>query len=495
VRSGAAARDFRVKVYFGYELLIYSLMALALSIVVVFLQPFYLLALPIFVGFLALGILCVRSPRSWLYLCAATTLAVPPLYPAFLGSDIPVYSSSLILLIGWWVLLVRFEEFEFNWDPIASAAFYFLLALALSLPFGFWLSGPAQGLQSLFRFLLILQPFFLYFWIRGSKVIEKEALFSSLIKFLLCVATVAAIYGIIDFYLPVPIPHPFADQYIYLKGENIRRAQGIFYEASSFGNMCAFFMSLSLVVLYSLGRKLSLVYQSLLCVMIGIFTTALFLSYSRGSWANVLVTMAIFLLMQRKFQLRSVAYVVLLIGGFILLVFQFSPEIASNFFSWRLGALSELWSDPNFATSGRWETWIKLTEFFADHPSLLLFGIGYKTLPYTNLIGKNLIADNGFISLSFETGVLGLAAFIWLNFTLLKSLYRTSRHQILTFRLYGGFLFAFWCGEMVQMMTGDIFTYWRNVIIFFTLIAALQELSQSLRPEQDESASSTSSVR
>jgi O-antigen ligase len=390
---------------------------------------------------------------------------------------------------------MRFEEFDLKWDPIASAASYFLLALALSLPFGFWLSGPAQGVQSCFRSLLILQPFLLYFWIRGFNIIGEESLFSGLVKFLLCVATIAALYGIIDFYLPVPIPHPFADQYIYLKGENIRRAQGIFYEASSFGNMCAFFLSLSIVVLYSLARKLSLFRQSLLCLMIGIFTTALFLSYSRGSWANVFVTLAVFLWVQRKLQVRSVICVILLIGGFIFLVFLFSPEIASNFFSWRLGALSELWSDPNFATSGRWETWIKLGGFFADHPWLLLFGIGYKTLPYTNLIGKNLIADNGFISLSFETGVLGLAAFIWLNVTLLKSLYRTSRHPLLTLRLYGSFLFAFWCGEMVQMLTGDIFTYWRNVIIFFTLIAALQGLSGSLRPEQDVSASGTLSVR
>jgi O-antigen ligase len=494
VRSSAAAKDFRLKFYFGYEYLITLILALALSLFVVVLQPIYLLVLPASIGFLVLGIVCVRSPRSWLYLCAATTLAVPPLYPAFLGNEIPVHFSSLILLIGGWILLIRFEEFEFEWDHIASAAFYFLLALALSLPFGFWLSGPAQGVQSCFRFLLILQPFLLYFWIRGFKVIKKEALFSGLVKFLLCVAAVAAVYGIIDFYLPVPIPHPFADQYIYLKGENIRRAQGVFYEASSFGNMCAFFLSLSIVVLYSLGRKLSLVYQSLLCFMIGVFTTALFLSYSRGSWANVFVTIAVFLLVQRKLQVRSVACVLLLIGGFVLLLSQFSPEIASNFFSWRLGALSELWSDPNFATSGRWETWIKLVGFFADHPWLLLFGIGYKTLPYTNLIGKNLIADNGFISLSFETGVLGLAAFIWLNATLLKSLYRTSRHQISTLRLYGGFLFAFWCGEMVQMMTGDIFTYWRNVIIFFTLIAALQELSHSLRSEQDVSAGGTSSI-
>jgi len=60
------------------------------------------------------------------------------------------------------------------------------------------------------------------------------------------VGVVAAIYGIVDFYFPLPIPHPFADQYIYLDGRMIRRAQGMLYEASSFGNLSAFFLSLTL---------------------------------------------------------------------------------------------------------------------------------------------------------------------------------------------------------------------------------------------------------
>src|SRR5439155_8284190 len=167
---------------------------------------------------------------------------------------------------------------------------------------------------------------------------------------------------------------------------------------------------------------------------------------------------------------------------FGFLFYMVSPEVVLNFFQWRLGNLLNLVSDPNFATSGRWETWMKLFGFFADHPWLLFFGVGYKTLPHTNLFGTPLIADNGFLSLAFETGILGLIAFISLNIAIFRSLHKTSQHQNSTIHLYSTFLFAFWCGEMVQMLTGDIFTYWRNLIIYFLFMGAVQRVSRSSPP-------------
>ena len=37
-------------------------------------------------------------------------------------------------------------------------------------------------------------------------------------------------------------------------------------------------------------------------------------------------------------------------------------------------------------------------------------GIGYKTLPYTEYLGRPIIADNMYLSLLVETGVFGLLA-------------------------------------------------------------------------------------
>jgi hypothetical protein len=36
-------------------------------------------------------------------------------------------------------------------------------------------------------------------------------------------------------------------------------------------------------------------------------------------------------------------------------------------------------------------------QYFAVHPWLLIFGVGYKTIPYTTLFGRDIIADNGYL--------------------------------------------------------------------------------------------------
>jgi hypothetical protein len=36
---------------------------------------------------------------------------------------------------------------------------------------------------------------------------------------------------------------------------------------------------------------------------------------------------------------------------------------------------------------------------------------------------------------------------------------------------YGKWLFCFWIGEIVQMLTGDILTYWRVLPVYFWVLA------------------------
>jgi O-antigen ligase len=420
----------------------------------------------------------VRSRASLLYLfiIIAATLIIPPLYPSALGGEIPIYASSLLFLILVIIALFRSELLDLTWDSIGEAGLTLLFAMALSLPFGYWLSGVQVGIQSSLRFLLIVQPWFLYFWIHSRNVREEQL--STFIRFLLAVGALAVIYGILDFYVPFQFSHPFADQYIYLQGVMIRRAQGLFYEAISFGNICAFFLSLTLLHLYGIRKAAPLPELAMLLVFVGVFCTGLFLAYSRGSWLNVLVTAGVFLFFQRELRFRRVAGLLALLAILIFLLYQVSPNIVTHFFEWRLGNLLEFWNDPAFATSGRWETWERLFAFFANHPWLLVFGIGYKSLPNTDLFGFNVIADNGFLSAAFETGLIGLIAFLNLNWVIFRSLHRTSQHRNSTIRRYAAFLFAFWCGEMVQMVTGDLFTYWRNLVVYLALISLVQRLSQ-----------------
>jgi hypothetical protein len=238
--------------------------------------------------------------RTWSYLFVAAALIVPPFYPSVLGGETPVYAANLLFVAGCFVALSRQAELITGWDPIGKAITAFLFALAVSIPFGFWLSGTSEGVGSCLRFLLLLHPFLIYYWLRAYRPLRSQESLILAGKVLLGLGIVAAVYGIIDFYFPIPIPHPFADQYIYLDGRMIRRAQGMLYEASSFGNLAAFFLSLTLVILLSWWKQLSVAWKATLYLTAGIFTTAVFLSYSRGSWANVLVTLTAFLMLQRK---------------------------------------------------------------------------------------------------------------------------------------------------------------------------------------------------
>jgi O-antigen ligase len=102
-----------------------------------------------------------------------------------------------------------------------------------------------------------------------------------------------------------------------------------------------------------------------------------------------------------------------------------------------------------------------------EHPWQTLIGIGYKTLPYTEHLGRPVIADNMYLSILVETGVLGLAALLALNLAILRVSWRAMRHG----SFHGRWMFCFWIGEMFQMLSADILTYWRVLPVYFWVLA------------------------
>ena len=72
----------------------------------------------------------------------------------------------------------------------------------------------------------------------------------------------------------------------------------------------------------------------------------------------------------------------------------------------RLSATAEyLFSSTEGVLSGRVASWRTLLGWIAEHPWQTLFGIGYKTLPYTDYLGAPIVADNMYLSLLVETGI------------------------------------------------------------------------------------------
>ena len=117
-------------------------------------------------------------------------------------------------------------------------------------------------------------------------------------------------------------------------------------------------------------------------------------------------------------------------------------------------------------------------------PWQTVFAVGYKTLPYSTVAGQLTIVDNTYLDLLVETGALGLFTFLALTYQILKFSRRAAKSRNRRTAFYGSWIFCFWIGEIVQMFSGDLITYWRVLPVYFAVLAlALRgdESSESLR--------------
>jgi len=126
--------------------------------------------------------------------------------------------------------------------------------------------------------------------------------------------------------------------------------------------------------------------------------------------------------------------------------------------------------------SGRVASWRLITQFLAERPWFGLLGVGYKTLPYSDFIGTATIGDNMYLTMLVETGVAGLAALVFWMARMLHEGWRAAHSASPRGQLLGAWSFSFWMGQLVQMFSGDLLTYWRVLpVYFFVLALALRE--------------------
>jgi hypothetical protein len=434
-------------------------------------------------GYLLFAWVSLRRPIVF----AGTFLIVlevfPPLYVSALG-DRPLYPSFFLLPIAFAVLLIRFGDLRFSGDPLAAGLSLFLGGTALSLPFAWWLSGPATGMEGLSRWFLLSQCGLIYFLIRGPARTRNATAELRIYPLLLAGAVLSAAYGIIDFVWPVPLPHLAADQYIWLNNAVVRRAQGVFYESSNFANFCALFLVVCSAAFLARKERALGISRGILILFITVLTLAILVAFSRSTWISVAAAMLASALVMRLVKLRRSVPVIIAFAVPLILVWALSSELWNYFVNARLGRLIDIFSDPNVATSGRYETWIRVLAILRENPQYLVFGIGYKTLPVTRLFHSEIITDNGYLSLLLETGVIGLTGFIVWSAAVLRTFYNLARRGMGFPSFWAAVLFSFWCGELVQLLAADAYTYWRNMVIFSAVMALTLNVSDSLEVRQ-----------
>lgn len=437
----------------------------------------------------ALIVTLLLIPMAWWTLARAgrwlpafffAALLLPPL-PIPLGDTGP-HPSILVAGIGLLAGIVRLDQWRWKGHATDAAVFAFGLALAISLGFAAAYSGAAIAAASAARVGLFGIAFFLYFSAAHGPDRQQPRVLASTTRTLFWIAAVAALFGCLDFLYQLPAPAGFEPQFLWLESGVYRRAQGFFYESSTLGNFCACFLVFSAVSLAE-QRDRRLLPLTALSAGALLFAAALLLSFSRASVIACIISLAVLAWLERRrwFSRPSTLWITGLALAAVVGLALAVPEISEGYWGRVQQAFDTIQDSPDRALSGRLESWATVLSFAAEHPLQTFFGIGYKTLPYTEYLGRPVIADNMYLSLLVETGVFGLLALIALNASILWTSWKAMRAG----SFHGKWLFCFWIGESLQMLSGDIFTYWRVLPIYFWMLAQAVRATDSEVPRAD----------
>ena len=433
------------------------------------------IALSVYVLF---AMAAVREPLIFVLVFLLVLVLFPPLYFASSG-DNPIYISFFLLPIAVMIVLTRFPDIHFSWDPVAKGLMLFLGTTAVSLPFAWWLSGSEVAKEGFSRWILLSQTSLVYYLIRGCSRREATRTERRMFQILFLGAVLTAAYGIVDFVWPIPLSqHPPAEQFIWLNSTVLRRAQGVFYESSNFANLCGFFLVAASTSFLSRKERYLGVHRAFLAFFLSVLSLAILVAFSRSTWISVISAVLVSILVSRSVRIRRGALVLLVVTVPVIALWSYSAELWNYLVSARVGLLTDIFADPNAATSGRFDTWIRVFSIMREHPQYLIFGIGYKTLPVTRLFHEEIITDNGYLSLLLETGLSGLAGFSMFSYSILKTFFRLAHSANERLAFWSSVLFSIWCGELVQLLAADAFTYWRNMVVLAALMALTVNLAE-----------------
>src|SRR5262249_30397480 len=144
---------------------------------------------------------------------------------------------------------LRLAEWRSFQSSLAALMVIFTAVLMGSTAFALIYSGPIVAAGSAARVLLFGIGVYLFLYtFAGPR--EDHAEPFKLTRLLFTIAAAGALFACVDFYYQLPTPAGFGPQFVWLEEGIFRRAQGLFYEASTLGNFCAFFLTMILVAFF-----------------------------------------------------------------------------------------------------------------------------------------------------------------------------------------------------------------------------------------------------
>ncbi len=421
----------------------------------------------------------VSNSLAWMALFLGAVLLLPPL-PVSVGNS-GAHPALLLAAFGVYAALLFAHRWTFAKSPIAGPAVALTAFMLLSVPMALIYSGVEIAVGSAVRVLLFAIAAFVFVYVVSGPGQTLARCKYGPAKLLFAGGVLSGVFACVDFFYQLPAPSGYSPQFIWLADRVLRRAQGLFYDAGALGNMCAFFLVMVAAVLLAPNRRG--INRWLAAAGAVPLATALVFSYSRASVLTVGVSIAAMLCVRRQEVkwLRTAAAV--LAAGLIvsMVVSSLAPGLAQWWWQRAQKTLDLVFSASDAALSGRVLSWQTIASFTMAHPLRAILGVGYKTLPYSDVLGQPVIADNTYLSAFIETGIAGLAALCALHVAILRATWRSARSLDPATAFYGLWAFSFWVGEIVQMGAADLLTYWRLLPVFFFVIgiAVLKAREQS----------------
>jgi hypothetical protein len=407
-------------------------------------------------------------PARWLAAFLAAALLLPPL-PIAIGDSGP-HPALLLAAWGGFCGLIWLREWRFAWSGLNAALLTLTAVLTASVAMAAVNSGVEIAAGSLARVALFAIPVYVFLYTAHGPSAAFDSFRAT--RWLYWAAAISALFACVDFYYQLPAPAGYGPQFVWLDSGVYRRAQGLFYEASTLGNFCAFFLVMIAVGL-SRSRGDAPVSRKAMAAGGAILIAALVLSYSRGSLINVLVALLVLAWLNRRrlHLLRRAPALASCLAVVAVLAWKIFPAFIQMYWLRLEASAQYIFSSTEGVLSGRVASWRVLVDWIAAHPWQLLFGVGYKTLPYSSYLGTTVIPDNMYLSLLVETGIGGLAALVWLNVAILRAASRAAQAPNAHRSFFGTWILCFWSGQVVQMASGDLLTYWRVLPVYFWVLA------------------------
>ena len=401
--------------------------------------------------------------HRWILPFLIAALLLPPL-PVAIGGAAP-HPALLLAGAGLFAGLLSLRSWHVPADNLSRALLFFFFILLFSAAPALIYNGLEVGLAALARVALFGLSVYLFLYLTAGPAKHVSRRFPILDGSSVLRRMRGGPLRDRGFRSPVRPPAGFSDQYVWLDTGAYRRAQGLFYDASTLGNFLRVLPGHDRGGAYAAVRERPV---SRFALMRG---GAAVLRRTRSS-----LTLVRSIREPAGWRARPCwrcitgeSFGPLALGAgcrharltfaapFVRLYLQRLAQSRRYFFS-RL-RYHPFRPRVELARSAR---------FPGGESRHALIGIGYKTLPpYSDFTGGKVIADNMYLSLLVETGVVGLAALLC---AARRHSARWRGAPALAFS--ATWIFCFWCGEIAQMLSGDLFTYWRVLPLYFWVLAA-----------------------